>query len=156
MTSVCLIRNSSLLRSPNTDASKNYLKEISLALQKSLCGFGKRSSEAATGDVLWEKVFLEISQNSQKNSSARVSFSINLQAWGLRPATLLKKSFWHRCFPANFAKFLRTPSLTEQLCWLPLDSYILGFYNDSKACSWTQARKIGRKFSNNVAKRTFM
>ena len=81
MTSVCLIRNSSLLRSPNTDASKNYLKEISLALQKSLCGFGKRSSEAVTGDVLWEKVFLEISQNSQKNSSARVSFSINLQTW---------------------------------------------------------------------------
>ena len=28
---------------------------------------------------------------------------------GLRPATLLKKRLWHRCFPANFAKFLRTP-----------------------------------------------
>ena len=26
----------------------------------------------------------------------------------LRPATLLKKSLWHRCFPVNFAKFLRT------------------------------------------------
>ena len=25
-----------------------------------------------------------------------------------RPATLLKKRLWHRCFPANFAKFLRT------------------------------------------------
>ena len=25
----------------------------------------------------------------------------------LRPATLLKKSLWHRCFPVNFAKFLR-------------------------------------------------
>ena len=23
-----------------------------------------------------------------------------------RPATLLKKSLWHRCFPVNFAKFL--------------------------------------------------
>ena len=23
--------------------------------------------------------------------------------------TLLKKSLWHRCFPVNFAKFLRTP-----------------------------------------------
>ena len=30
---------------------------------------------------------------------------------GLRPATLLKKSLWHRCFPVNFAKFLRTPFL---------------------------------------------
>ena len=30
---------------------------------------------------------------------------------GLRPATLLKKSLWHRCFPVNSAKFLRTPFL---------------------------------------------
>ena len=28
---------------------------------------------------------------------------------GLSPATLLKKSLWHRCFPVNFEKFLRTP-----------------------------------------------
>ena len=27
------------------------------------------------------------------------------------PATLLKKRPWHRCFPVNFAKFLRTPVL---------------------------------------------
>ena len=29
----------------------------------------------------------------------------------LRPATLLKKRLWHRHFPTNFAKFLRTPFL---------------------------------------------
>ena len=28
-----------------------------------------------------------------------------------RHATLLKKSLWHRCFPVNFQKFLRTPFL---------------------------------------------
>ena len=28
---------------------------------------------------------------------------------GLRPATLFKKRHWHRCFPVNFPKFLRTP-----------------------------------------------
>ena len=28
---------------------------------------------------------------------------------GLRPAILLKKRLWHRCFPVNFVKFLRTP-----------------------------------------------
>ena len=33
----------------------------------------------------------------------------------LRPATLLKKRLWHRCFPVNFAKFLRTSSFTEHL-----------------------------------------
>ena len=30
---------------------------------------------------------------------------------GLRPATLLKKRLWDRCFPVNFAKCLRTPFL---------------------------------------------
>ena len=29
----------------------------------------------------------------------------------LRPPTLLKKRLWHRCFPVNFAKFLRTTFL---------------------------------------------
>ena len=29
----------------------------------------------------------------------------------LRPATLLKKRLWHKSFPVNFAKFLRTPFL---------------------------------------------
>ena len=35
-----------------------------------------------------------------------------------RPATLLKKSLWHKCFPVNFTKFLRTPFFTEHLEWL--------------------------------------
>ena len=39
---------------------------------------------------------------------------------GLRPATSLKKRLWHRCFPVNLAKFLRTPFLTEHLRWLLL------------------------------------
>ena len=39
---------------------------------------------------------------------------------GLRPATLVKKSLWHRCFPVNFVKFLRTPFLTEHLWCLLL------------------------------------
>ena len=38
----------------------------------------------------------------------------------LRPATLLKMRLWHRGFPVNFAKFLRTPYFTEQLRWLLL------------------------------------
>ena len=32
---------------------------------------------------------------------------------GLRLAILLKKELWHRCFPVNFAKFLRTPIFKE-------------------------------------------
>ena len=38
----------------------------------------------------------------------------------LRPATLLKKRLWHRCFPVNFEKFLITLFLTEHLRWLLL------------------------------------
>ena len=34
---------------------------------------------------------------------------------GLRPANLLKKRLWHRHFPVNFSKFLRTPFFTGQL-----------------------------------------
>ena len=34
---------------------------------------------------------------------------------GLRSANLLKKSLWHRCFPVNFAKFLRTTFFTEHI-----------------------------------------
>ena len=37
---------------------------------------------------------------------------------GLRSATLLKKTLWHRFFPANLAKFLGTPFFIEHL-WAP-------------------------------------
>ena len=63
-----------------------------------------------------KKVFLEVLQNSQGNVCARVSFLIKLQA----PITLLKKRLWHRCFPVNFTKFLRTTFFTEHLWWLLL------------------------------------
>ena len=41
---------------------------------------------------------------------------------GLRPASLLKKKLWHRCFPVNFTKSvsLRTPFLTQRFWWLLL------------------------------------
>ena len=39
---------------------------------------------------------------------------------GLRTVTLLKKRFWYRCFPVNFPKLLKTPSITEHLRWLLL------------------------------------
>ena len=71
-------------------------------------------AEATTGGVLLEKVFLEISLYSQEKTCARASFLIKL------PATFLKRRLWHRCFPLNFAKFLRTSSLTEHLRWLLL------------------------------------
>ena len=71
-----------------------------------------------------KKLFLEISQNSQKNTCARVSF--------------LKKRLWHRWFPMNFARFLRTSSLTEYLCWLllktPLQRHIYRLILEKQKC----------------------
>ena len=44
-----------------------------------------------------------------------------------RPATLLKNRLRHRCFPVNFAKFLRTPFFIKHLSWLLLLHVRLGF-----------------------------
>ena len=46
------------------------------------------------------------------NTCARVSILLKLQVW---PATLLKWRLWRRCFPVNFAKFLRTPFFRTHL-----------------------------------------
>ena len=59
-----------------------------------------------------EKVFLKISQNSQKNTCTRVSFFNKVV--GLRPATLLKNRLLHKCFPAIHTQFLRA-IFTEHL-----------------------------------------
>ena len=71
-----------------------------------------KCKEAVSRRCSIKKVFLEILQNSQENTCVRVSFLIKLQAW---PATLLKKKLWHKCFPVNYVKFLRTPFFIEHL-----------------------------------------
>ena len=59
-----------------------------------------------------KKGFLKkISQNSQENTSDRVSFLIKLQALA---CIFIKSRRWDRCFTVNFVKFLRTP-FTEYL-----------------------------------------
>ena len=73
-------------------------------------------TEAAVQKCSVKKVFLEISQNSQENTCARVT--------GIRPVTLFKKRLWRRCFPVNFVKFLRTPFIIEHFWWLLLQKRI--------------------------------
>ena len=51
-----------------------------------------------------------------------------------KPATLLKERIWHRCFPVNFAKFLKRP-----FCRTHLDD-----------CFWRQALLKSRK-NNNIS-----
>ena len=50
---------------------------------------------------------------------------------GLRPATLLKKRLWHKCFPVNFVKFLRTPFLQNTSGRLLLSRYLMARQSES-------------------------
>ena len=63
-------------------------------------------SEAIVQICPAKKVFLKISQNSQENTCAKVSF-FNKVA-GLGPAALLKKRLWRKCLPVNYVEFLLT------------------------------------------------
>ena len=62
-----------------------------------------------------KKVFLEISQNLQEKTCARVSFL------GLRPATLLKQRLWHRCFSCEYYEISKNTFFKEHLQWLLLN-----------------------------------
>ena len=75
------------------------------------------ASEAVVKSCSVKKAFLGISQNSLENACARVSF--------------LKNWLWHRCFPVNFVKVLRTFFLTEYLRWL-----LLTFQSESTLSSF--------------------
>ena len=68
-----------------------------------------RKTEAVAERCSVKKVFSEISQNSQENTCAGVSFLIKLQACSF----IFIKRLWRRCFPGPFAKFLRTPYLQD-------------------------------------------
>ena len=69
----------------------------------------KTVQKPSFADVL-QKGILKISQYTQENTCAKVSFRPRA-----RPATLLKKRLWCRCFRVNFEKFLRTTFFTEHL-----------------------------------------
>ena len=78
--------------------------------------------------MLWEafvrrcsvkKAFLKISQHSQVNTCVSLFFD---KVAGLRPANLLRKRLWHRCFPMNFVKFLRTSFVIEHIRVIPCET----------------------------------
>ena len=71
-------------------------------------------TEAATGGVPYEKVFLEISQNSQENTRARVSFLIELQAF-IKKETLAQVLSW------EFCEMLKNTFFREHLRVAPSD-----------------------------------
>ena len=71
-------------------------------------------------EVIYKKGVLENFTKFTGKHLCQSLFFNKVAGPGPRPATLLKKRLWHRCFPVNFVKFPRTPFLTEHLQWLLL------------------------------------
>ena len=67
----------------------------------------------ATRGALKEKVFLEISQNLQENTCARVSFLMKLQVCG--PATFIKKETFAQVFSCEFLEISKNNFFAEHL-----------------------------------------
>ena len=85
----CVVREAEILCKNSEDGQKVHKQPPELFCQKGAL----RNFSKFTGKHLYHSLFF--------NKIA-----------GLRYATLLKKRLWQRCFPVNFAKFLRTPFLT--------------------------------------------
>ena len=86
-----------------------YVGIILFKISGSLCKF-----------YSYNMLFTEVSFVGSFRLALQKSYSILQSYCSLRPATLLKKRLWRRCFSVSFAKFLRTPFLIEHLRWLLL------------------------------------
>ena len=80
----------------------------------------RSKTAAATGEVLLEKVFLEISQNFQKHTCATVSFLIMLQA---EACNVIKKRLLTLVCSCEISEISKNTFFTEHLQWLLLQRY---------------------------------
>ena len=86
--------------------NRNYLDLILGTCDRNCCNMENLrcfESEAAIIGLLQDKVFLEISQNSQENCRARASFFIKLQASALQ--LYFKKETPAQVFSCEFCDF---------------------------------------------------
>ena len=100
-----------LYRLKKQDVFKAYKIETWLKTRMLSCFFSSKWNSdplirSSRPEVFcWKHVF----KNFKKFAGNHLCLSLFLIK--LRSATLFKKRLWHRCFPVNFAKFLRTPFL---------------------------------------------
>ena len=93
---------------------KVYLLLISYFLKKTINGLAIfRSSHQRC--FMKKGVLKNFAKFTEKHLYQSLLFN---KAANLRPATLVKKRLWHRCFLIDFAKFLRISFFIEQLWWL--------------------------------------
>ena len=97
---------------------KLFSKTVSISKSHNIIYYSLLRQKQSFRCVLYKKGAL---RNFVKFTGKHVCqglFFIKLQASSLKPATLLEKRLWHRCFLVNFTKLLRTPFYTEHLWWL--------------------------------------
>ena len=90
--------------------------------------------------------FLRMNQSNSDQSAKEVPESVDVKkelkfanfVWP-KPATVLKKGPWHRCFPVNFANILRTSFLQNTFGRLLLQSA-------REVAEFLDARQYGDKF----------
>ena len=92
----------------NISSYKSNFCNVNIVAKRSAVNL--KLTRSSLTEVFCEKLVLE---NFAKFTGKHLSLSLRL-----RPATLLKKRPWYRCFPVNFAKFSRTPFYKEHLQWL--------------------------------------
>ena len=78
---------------------------------------GDLIQKKSSGGVLWKGVLKNSTKFTGKHLRQGLFF---IKVAFLRPAILLRKGLWNRCFPVNFVNFLRTPISMEHLWWLLL------------------------------------
>ena len=107
----CQIRGLAILKKQQLKAVKGVSGWVSLLKYYEI--LQKQPSE-----MFYKKGVLE---NFAKFTGKRLCHSIFFnKVADLSPATLFQKRLWHRCFPVNFAKFLRTPFSQNISGWLLL------------------------------------
>ena len=103
----------------------NFMKKKETLAQVFSCEFCEISKNTFFTEQILATASSKSNRGSYRSSHRRCSVGKGFlrkfaKFTGLRPATLLKKRLWHRCFPVNFVKFLRTPFFIEHLEWLLL------------------------------------
>ena len=97
--------------------NKKKKKQIRIFLKSSkalIVRTNKRNYRSSRPDLFCKKIVLRNFGKFTGKHLCKSLFFNKVAGW-------LKKGLWHRCFPVNFAKFLRTPFRTEHHWWLLLE-----------------------------------
>ena len=86
-----------------------------------------RKYRSSRPDVFCEK---GVVKNFAKFTGKHLCLSLFFNKVAGAASNLLQKRLWHRCFPVNFVKFLRTLFLIEHLWWLLLERVTTKTAND--------------------------